>query len=178
MAWTAPMTATTNQTLTAAQWNAQVRDNLLETMPAKATVDGSYFLANGANSLVQRKSAEATLTGLQTTTSTTYTDLTTAGPAVTATTGTRALVWITALMSNTSANAFTHASFAVSGATTTAANDQWSIRSNGLHATGYFRCTSATVIPLTAGSNTFTMKYRVGSGTGRFDHRHIIVMPL
>lgn len=37
MAWTAPMTASANGTLTAAQFNTHVRDNLLETETAKAT---------------------------------------------------------------------------------------------------------------------------------------------
>lgn len=37
MAWTAPLTAALNGTLTAAQFNTHVRDNLLETEAAKAT---------------------------------------------------------------------------------------------------------------------------------------------
>ena len=31
---------------------------------------------------------------------------------------------------------------------------------------------------VTGGSNTFQMKYRVGSSTGNFDDRHLIVMAL
>jgi len=37
MAWFTPLAGVSTATLTAAQWNASVRDNLLETAPAKAT---------------------------------------------------------------------------------------------------------------------------------------------
>ena len=37
MAWTAPMTAVSGSVLTAAQWNTNVRDNLLETAPANCS---------------------------------------------------------------------------------------------------------------------------------------------
>ena len=106
------------------------------------------------------------------TTSTSYTDLTTAGPAVTVTTGTKALVIITSELSH-SATGVARASFAVSGATTQAANDDYDLHSQG-DLTDRF--SSASYVTLTAGSNTFTMKYRVNSGTGYFSDRQIFVI--
>lgn len=49
MAWTAPGTAVGNTLLTAAFWNTHVRDNMLETAPAKATQAGQIFHATGPN---------------------------------------------------------------------------------------------------------------------------------
>ena len=59
MAWTAPMTAVANAVFTAAQFNTHVRDNLLETAPAKATTTGGYFVATGTNTIVQRVASVA-----------------------------------------------------------------------------------------------------------------------
>ena len=57
MAWTAPMTAAFEATLTAAEWNAQIRDNFQETEVARASAEGQYFTSNGANSIQARSSA-------------------------------------------------------------------------------------------------------------------------
>ena len=93
----------------------------------------------------------------QATTSTSYTDLATVGPAVTITTGTSAYVKIQTLGANTVANR-QFMSFAVSGATTIAASSTYEIAP-----------TLTTISPLTlefvvtgltAGSNTFTAKYK------------------
>jgi hypothetical protein len=45
------MTAVTNATFTAAQFNTHVRDNLLETAPAKATAADRFILTDGANAV-------------------------------------------------------------------------------------------------------------------------------
>ena len=123
MAWTAPMTAVAGNTLTAAQWNTHVRDNLLETAPAKATAAGRIFVTTAANAIAERVVDSETVATSQTTTSTSYTDLATTGPAVTVTTGARALVFYGAEMENTTSTALSAASVAVSGATTDAASD-------------------------------------------------------
>lgn len=57
MAWSAPITAVTNATLSAAQWNASVRDNLNETAPAKATVANRVIVTNGANTVREQSVA-------------------------------------------------------------------------------------------------------------------------
>jgi hypothetical protein len=47
VAWSAPLTALAGVTLTAAQWNTHVRDNLLATEIGLATpADGSFNIAN------------------------------------------------------------------------------------------------------------------------------------
>ena len=51
MAWTAPATATVGQVLTAAFWNAQVRDNFKEAAPSKVTTKGDIVVASGANTI-------------------------------------------------------------------------------------------------------------------------------
>lgn len=51
MAWTAPRTWVSGETLTAALMNTHVRDNLLETSAAKVTTAGDITYATGANAL-------------------------------------------------------------------------------------------------------------------------------
>lgn len=178
MAWTAPMTAVANTAFTAAQFNTYIRDNLLETAPARATTVSGYFVTSGANAIAERYTASATVPTQETLTSTSYTDLATPGPSVTVTTGTRALVFITALMGNNGTNSLSAASVAVSGASSITESDVWCLSTDGLTSSNYLRMTAAKLFTtLTAGSNTFTMKYRVGSGTGTFGDRDIAVVP-
>lgn len=178
MAWTTPLTAVSNATLTAAQWNASVRDNLLETAPAKATTAGRFFATAGANSIAERIPNGGTVSTSQTTTSTSYTDLATSGPALTLATGPTALVAIGAIVTNDTTGTNSFASYAISGATTVAAGDNWAI---GYATSGGGRVMSASRVrmetSLTAGNNTFTMKYRVAGNTGTFQDRHIAVVP-
>lgn len=54
MAWTAPRTWVTGETVTAALMNAHVRDNLLETSAATATTAGDIVYADAANSMGSR----------------------------------------------------------------------------------------------------------------------------
>jgi hypothetical protein len=114
----------------------------------------------------------------QTTTSTSYTDLATA-QAVTITTGTKALVLLTSSLANSSASSGTRMAFAVSGATTVAASDDyginWAAGNTGDSAKygGSFYVTG-----LTAGSNVFTAKFRVSSGTGTYNSRFITVIDM
>lgn len=179
MAWTAPMTAVANAVFTAAQYNAHVRDNLLETAPAKATAAGNYFVATGVNAIAERVISTSRVNTSQTTASTSYTDLATAGPAVTVTTGTRAMVWTNCQLQNSVDSAGTHASVTVSGASSIGASDAAAISLDGVLAANPWRLGTCYMFDtLTAGSNTFTMKYRVSAGTGTFHRRHIIVMPL
>lgn len=179
MAWSAPMTAVVGAVLTAAQWNATVRDNLLETSVAKATTAGGYFVSTGVNALAERIAGSGTVATAQTSTSTTYTDLATVGPSFAATTGTQAFVTINCRLHNGTANLLTLAGFAVSGATTVAASDNTAIHQQDGSINNRVRAGVRTLVTgLTAGSNTFTMKYRVSGGTGTFGEREIIVEPL
>lgn len=118
----------------------------------------------------------ATASFTDTTTSTTYGDLSgNSGPAVTVDTGTAALVSLT--VSSFSTGNASWMSFAVSGATTLAATDTNSIQFNS---TAGMRWGAVYLISgLTAGSNTFTCKYRIStSGTATYGTPRIGVVPL
>jgi hypothetical protein len=121
-------------------------------------------------------SASATVATSETTTSTSYTALTTAGPEVTLTTGTKALVIVTSAANTGSTTARVFSSYKVSGATTIASSDtiaQYVVGGNPQRNSSASRLTT-----LNAGSNTFTMEYRVTSSTGTFLDRQIIVIDL
>ena len=53
MAWTSPRTWTACEIVTATLLNTHVRDNLLETAPAKVTTKGDLVVATGANALAR-----------------------------------------------------------------------------------------------------------------------------
>lgn len=179
MAWSAPMTAVANSTFTAAQFNQFVRDNLNETAPAKATSAGSYFVASGVNSIAERTPNLAGILTSETTTSTTMTDLATFGPSVTVTTGPYALVLTHCQVENSGAGS-AYAGVEVTGASSIAPALNRAINVFNAPAVRVGAGTAVLYhgsLALTPGSNTFTMKYRVSSGTGTFADRRIIVMP-
>jgi hypothetical protein len=114
----------------------------------------------------------------ETTASSGYGDLATAGPALTfTTTGTKATVCVSAGMSRASGTGNTaYMGVAVSGASTVAASDNQSAKTSP--STAAFNNSLAACFPLTgltAGSNTFTAKYRVDGGTMAFFNRGILV---
>ena len=114
------------------------------------------------------------------TTSTTFTDLTTAGPAVTVTTGTSVLIIPTADLYNSADGNYGLMSYAVSGATTIAADAHTNLLIFTSPGAGKDAQVSAAYIHsgLTPGSNTFTAKYRVNAGTGNFLRRGITIIPI
>lgn len=122
----------------------------------------------------------ATVDTPQSTTFTSYTDLTTAGPAVTVTTGARALVIMSAQFENNTAGSYAAMNFQVSGATTRAAVENERLTARSATVDQAFSVSRVVVVTgLTAGSNTFTSKYKViGGGSGTFAYRHLIVIPL
>ena len=123
-------------------------------------------------------SATATVATSQTTTSGTYTDLATAGPAVTLTTGTKALVIVTCQISNDASLGLASMGFAVSGATTIAAAQTTSL-SGRANADFITQASAMYLVTLTAGSNTFTAKYqRLSLGTSTFSNRVITVIDM
>lgn len=121
--------------------------------------------------------AGATVAASQTTASSTYTDLATAGPAVTLITGTSVLVMLGSLqLPPTSGSTTSYMSLAVSGATTLAAADANAARNDGSwgNVSAQFVLTG-----LTPGSNTFTAKYRCpAGGSASFLYRHLVVIAL
>lgn len=180
MAWTAPQTWIPGL-VHADELNEQLRDNMLQQAAAVASGANPNRLltASDAGQIEIRdwKEAEAQTDGTaETTTSTSYTDLATTGPSVTLTTGTKVVVWITAQLTNATVNAVAWASFGVTGATTSAASDGRAIVHQPAVAGRYLRTTVCTLLDVTAGSNTFTMKYKATSGTCRATRRAIMVV--
>ena len=104
MTWIAPMTAVAGSVFTAAQFNTFVRDLLNETAPAKATTPGSHFVATGTNQIAERIPAQASVNTSESTASTTFVNLTTPGPSVTVTTGSSALIVMSAEIHNGTAS--------------------------------------------------------------------------
>ncbi len=119
--------------------------------------------------------ATAAVLTSETTASTSYTDLATAGPSVTVTTGIAALVTITAEISNTG-QVSNYVGYEVSGATTTAVSDERKLRVSG-PATVVQQMSASYLAVLTAGSNTFKLVYKTDGGTATFLRRSIIVIP-
>jgi hypothetical protein len=121
------------------------------------------------------------VTTQESTTSSSYTDLTTS-QAVTLTTGTKALVALSCrTLNGSTASINMGISFAVSGATTVTAADQYgTLQFYGAATNAQFAVSSAVVITgLTAGSNTFTMKFKSnGSNSAFFENRNISVVDL
>lgn len=177
MVWVAPATWTTNQTVTAAQLNAQLRDNMLETAPAKASISGAYpqiYTVSGANQIAAREIKDNITTTSETTTSTSFTDLATWGAGFDFVTGAFALCFPVSRVFN-SAGGVSYASFEITGATTSPAVDGRGVANQG---TDDIRAASVQLMACTPGSNYFLMKFRVSSGTGTFGSRRLCVMAL
>jgi hypothetical protein len=126
-------------------------------------------------------SANATVATSQGTTSGGFTDLATSGPAVTLTTGTKVLVIVSAEAVNTGGTDYkAFMGYAVSGATTIAAADNTAFQPTASTGGGApFGASRASAITVTAGSNTFTAKYRSQfSSNSTFSNRQIFVIDL
>lgn len=171
------MTAVSGSVWTAAQFNTYVRDNLNETAPAKATAAGQIFVSTAAHAIAARLVNADYIATQESTTSTTYTDLATTGPSVTATTSASAIV---AIYCNqlTSGGTAAWMSYAISGATSDASNDNRAIQ---LQSTGgqHVGATFFHSAILTPGTNTFKAEYRIStSGTATFSVRRLMVIPM
>ncbi len=176
------MTAVSNTSLTAAQWNASVRDNLNETAPAKATTSGGWFVATGLNSIAQRVPASDFKTAADTTASTSYTSTLTGGsngPTVSVTSGAQALVILTSTVFNNTVNGRGVVGVNVTGSSTILASDDKALQQQSSTANAVYACSIVYYEDtLTPGSNTFAAVYKVTSGTGTFDDRRITVIPM
>lgn len=180
MAWTAPKTFADGNALTADDLNIYLRDNLMETMTAKATTQGAMFFSTDVNTWTERYPNYQRVNTTLSTTSATYVDL--GGPEVDVVTGTDAWVLMTCQIGNTTANSATYVSYNVNGASSIA-----SAYSQGIRLDGYVASTGDNYIgcmmfdlrsDLTPGLNTFKMTYRVDAGTGVFSYSNLAVIPL
>lgn len=180
MAWSAPFTAVTGNVFTAAQWNQYGRDNLNVSEAAAAVSLGGLICATAANTVVQRTPDVGVVVGYESTASTTYVDLTTAGPAITMVHGTSMLISIGALTWNDTLGLGNRAAFALSGSNTLAAADADSYYAESGAANAVYEASYTTVrTGMTAGTTTITMKYRTtaGGGTSTFGHRVVSAVP-
>jgi hypothetical protein len=180
--WTAPKTWTADTTLTAAELNAQIRDNLLHQAAPIVTGNRGYVMTTGSNELAFRQTERSVNQGAGERNSTSYGDLsgTVVGPRVTATTGTAALVIFGCTMIQKDSDGTSCVtSVAVSGATSISADDGRALRMQTTVDRRMCASQFAFFSTLNPGENTFTMQYRVGvtNNTGRFLRRRIMVMP-
>ena len=159
MAWANPRTYVTGEIVTAAHLN-ETRDNLL-------SLDS--FLGQGIVNFAEDA------TGATTVSSTSYAADSPA-VAVTCTTGTSA--WLEAQASvEGPTGAVLNMSYAVSGASTIAAADARSQRIIG-NANAVDITLTRKVTGLTAGSNTFTLHWKVASGSAFPNYRRLAVFPI
>lgn len=126
--------------------------------------------------------ASASTTAQETTTSTTYVELTTA-TSVTVTVNSAVLIIISCSGGNNANNGISYMSFKASGANTIAGADaNAAITVLGTVNAGGFvvgMTMSKVLTGLTSGSTTFSLVYRVVSGsTGNFSNRSISVIPI
>lgn len=178
MTWTAPMTAVANTAFTADQFNINVRDNLLETAPGKATTNGGYFVATGVNAIAQRIIGTSFIGTAQPATSSTFSDLASTGPTVTVTTGTHALILFKAHVQHNTDNAVSAISCVISGATSSASTFDRSAQTDGVPLGNKNTICGFKYETLNAGSNTFKMQYYTNTGTATFERRELVVIPL
>lgn len=183
------VTQITNANITDTRSMASAITNNL-TVPSGGTVSlppGSLETADyGDGSVTPSKlgtgASSATVATSQGLSGTSFTDLDTVGPSVTVNIGANGLALVTlyAQMTQSAANGSCIMGFAVSGASTVAASDNFAVRFQA-YANGAIGWSSLTflVTGLTAGSNTFTSKYRAQTtGTATFANRRIAVVPL
>ena len=176
-----------------ATWDRTSNDVIIctsATRPASPFEGQRIYQTDDKRELIYNGVAWVTLTPVSatnnsqgSTASTSYTSsltgLTGSTPSVTLQTGTSVLVNITTYTWTNTTFAWSAASPAVSGSTTLAASDD---RSAGFETTspGYGSNPSRTfaITSLTPGVNTFTVQYRVSSGTGQFLRTNLTVQGL
>jgi hypothetical protein len=142
--------------------------------------------SNAVNALSAMVSGAATasVATQESTTSSTYADLTTTTDSVTVTIGAsgKAIVFLSAQMQNGTSTAYAWMGCAISGASTVAASGARAIMYQNVFTGGSPQAQYGSpylVTGLTAGSTTFKLKYRAaGGGTASFNNRNIAVIPL
>jgi hypothetical protein len=176
MAWISPPTFVSGAVLTAAQLNI-LSGNLNETAAAKATTQGQFFVATAANQLAPRLPVQTSANITESTASTTFADLTTFGPTADTTTGLWALVCMQAMVQPGTSGASGQIGIEVTGATTIAASTIY-LSLTAAAVNQQVTCAGVrTIVGLTSGLNSFTMKYAVTGGTVQFGRRFLSIVP-
>lgn len=180
MAWSTPMTAVAGAVFTAAEFNQYVRNNLLETGPAKVTTQGDLLVATGLNALGRYPVGSNIVATTQSTSSVLFTDLATVGPTVTLNTVNSATVIISALGYSATSTHQAEVGVALSGTNSMAASSTRSlIMRSPAGGTAWQQLSYVTRFTgLTPGSTTFTLKYRSPDGSSvTFSGRALLVLP-
>lgn len=175
MTWSTLPTYTDGTVLDASKLNA-IKANINETAPAKATTAGYHFVSTGTNHIEERAIVSDKILTQQTTTSTTYTNLSTTGGIAALTTGVKALIMHGCQMFNDTTSAC-WSSYELSGATSSSPNNDRAVTCEA-NANDSFRMSYCELQVTNPGVNVFIQKYRVSAGQGTFDDRHIIAMGL
>lgn len=125
--------------------------------------------------------ATASVSATESTTSTSYTDLATAGPSVDAIIGDtgRALVTVSCVMFGNGAGVTPKMTFAMSGANTyTPTSDIYALVTSDSAGIATLAASRTSLLSgLTRGTTTFTAKYLTSAGTSTFGIRSIVVVP-
>jgi hypothetical protein len=129
--------------------------------------------------ITHRASGTTIVSTDQSTTSSSYTDLATVGPSVTLTTGTKVLVIFSTNVYTGANNTNATIDFDISGATSRSATDETALKFPANSSAGFMRMTGVARPTVTAGSNTFTMKYKSAAGTQiNFFYREMTIIDL
>jgi hypothetical protein len=179
MAWSTNKTWSPGEDLTASLMNQYVRDQLDETAPAIATAAGRLIVTDGVNSIVERLPSPGYIATAETTSSASFVDLPSLGPQVTVTTGTLVLIAISVRCSNSVSGGGAIAGVNISGATTASAATTEAYWATSSAANDDYQGSYVYLRAVTAGSNTFKLKYAAPSAVGiaTFRDRRLAVIP-
>jgi hypothetical protein len=136
------------------------------------------LMSSGPSGSAEFSTGNAKVATAQTTTSTSFTDLATAGPSVTVTVGAsgKVALHLACRMANSTGDTDCYAGVNVSGASTIAAS---TLLVANAAATKIQQFGATTILTgLTPGSTTFKMQYAVAAGTGTFQVRELTVAPV
>lgn len=172
---------------TTAEFNAALYDNEFATLSGTETLTNKT-ISGATNTLTNIPTSALPYSGVQnavvatseSTSSTTYTDLTTTTDSVTVTVPASGLVLVMIYCNWTSTSSQGFMSYAISGAVNNvAATDAKSVAQQAQVASNIVGNLGATFLEvLTPGSTTFKLKYRASSSTQTFSNRRITVIPL
>lgn len=150
MAWTTPITWSSNAVVTAAQLNTHIRDN------------ENYLLSRNNSQIIRNNTAAYTTSGA-------FAAIDTTNLSITLTmTTTKVLLILTGAASNSTAGQETDFDFLIDG---TRYGNSYTRGLSGFYAPGnnyYFAVNVAVIATVSTGSRTFKPAWRAGGGTSSF----------
>lgn len=183
MAWSAPMTAVDNTPFSAAEYEQYIRENLLVQAPEQVTAANQIPVVVGLHDIAT-VTPDATHRGNIANsgdpvivTSTSYVPL---GVSLTVETYSTVQVNMKCLMRTSTGNNTRRTSVGVSGASTVAPSDSFSMAMGGPSSGNATILTTIlrTMTGLTPGENTFTLYGKVDTGSASFQYANVGIIPL